>query len=213
VTKPRGMGALAIMLALSMAGEARAEELGATAQAAISLYRHDHGLAAVTPDPRLMRLAVEQARAMAKAGVMEHDVDRPFQVRIVSYDPDVAVENIAAGTTSFSATLELWKHSPGHDANLRRAGVTRFGIASAEAPQSKYKVFWALILAGSHSRRGTQEAGGPGVLQAGPSQGPAVRVRAQRTTDGDSDLLGGLTRLLRPLWQSEPKHERGAKSQ
>jgi hypothetical protein len=33
-------------------------------------------------------------------------------------------------------------------------GVTRIGIATAYAPASKYKVFWALILAGPNGRRG-----------------------------------------------------------
>jgi uncharacterized protein YkwD len=190
----------AIIVALTLVSPAGAEELAATAQAAISHYRQQHGLLAVTSDARLMQLAAEQARAMARAGVLEHDVDKPFSARIVRYDPDVAAENIAAGTTDFSATLELWKHSPGHDANLRKAGVTRFGIASAAAPQSTYKMFWALILAGPHSRRGIEQAGGPGMLRAAPGQEPVVRVRAQRSHEASADLLSGLKRLLRPLW-------------
>src|SRR5579864_4481326 len=146
----KGRGILAaIVAAAALTGAARAEDLAAAAQAAISHYRAQHGLPAVAPDPRLMALAAEQARAMARAGVLEHDVDRPFTVRVASYDPDIAVENIACGTRTFASTLDLWEHSPGHDANLRRAGVTRFGIAAAPAPQSKYKVFWSLIMAGS----------------------------------------------------------------
>src|ERR1700720_4094827 len=143
-----------VCLAWWAVGPACAGELSATAQAAISRYRAEHGLPAVKPDAGVMALAAAQARAMAKADAMEHDVDRPFQARIVSYDPDVAVENIAAGTRTFSATLEIWQHSPGHDANLRKPGVTRFGIASAEAPGSKYKIFWALIMAGAKPHHG-----------------------------------------------------------
>ncbi|HEY2136755.1 MAG TPA: CAP domain-containing protein, partial [Xanthobacteraceae bacterium] len=187
-----------ILLAVMLTGPACADELGAAAQAAISHYRQEHGLPAVTPDPRLMELAAEQARAMAKAGVLEHDVDKPFGVRIARYDPDVAAENIAAGTTTFAATLELWKHSAGHDANLRRAGVTRFGIASAPAPESKYKVFWSLILAGTRPHPKTMVAGGPGLMRAGPTEGPVVRVRAQRSHDGGADMLSSLGKLLRP---------------
>jgi hypothetical protein len=192
-----------VCLAWWAVGPACAGELSATAQAAISRYRAEHGLPAVKPDARLMALAAAQARAMAKADAMEHDVDRPFQARIVSYDPDIAVENIAAGTRTFSATLDIWQHSPGHDANLRKAGVTRFGIASAEAPNSKYKVFWALIMAGSKPHHGLRQAGGPGLLQAGPSQGPAVRAHAERrkrTAAAHGDLASDLKRLLRPIW-------------
>jgi hypothetical protein len=198
------------VLAVTRAAPAGAGEVSATAQTAITLYRHQHGLPAVAPDPRLMALAAEQARAMAKAGALEHDVDRPFQVRIVRYDPDMAVENIAAGTTSFASTLELWKHSAGHDANLRKAGVTRFGIASADAPDSKYKVFWSLIMAAPHARRPIEQATGPRALRAastsgpgaGPSQGPVVRVRTKPTKDADSGVVSGLKRLLSPLWQA-----------
>jgi hypothetical protein len=190
-------------VALALTAPAHAGDLAATAQAAISKYRAEHGLPAVTPDAKLMRLAAEQANAMARAGVLDHDIARPFQVRIVSYGPEVAVENIAAGTKTFAATLDIWQHSPGHDANLRKAGVTRFGIALAEAPDSKYKIFWALIMAGSSPRHGIREArarGGPGVLvPAAPVAEPKVRVRSTPAPAGESDLVASLKGLLRPL--------------
>ena len=194
-----------VCLALSAAGPACAEDLSAAAQAAISRYRAEHGLPPVTPDPKLMRLAAEQANAMARAGTLDHAVARPFQVRMVGYGPGVAVENIAAGTRTFPATLDMWEHSPGHDANLRKAGVTRFGIASAEAPDSKYKVFWALIMAGEKPKRGVREAGGPGLMAAAPTQAPKVRVRSERTQAGSTDLMASLKGLLRPLLPSDKK--------
>ena len=187
---------------LAVAGPAAAEDLAANAQAAISHYRAEHGLAAVRPDARLMALAAEQARAMARAGVLEHNVDKPFSARIVRYDAEVAVENIACGTDTFAATLALWKRSPGHDANLRRAGVTRFGIASAPAPQSKYKVFWSLIMAAPDSHHGLRQAGAPGVMRAAPGQGPVVRVHAERKQESGPGLVSSLKGLLRPLWGS-----------
>jgi hypothetical protein len=198
--------AAVVCLAVSAAGPACAEGLSATAQAAISRYRAEHGLPPVTADAKLMRLAAEQANAMARAGVLDHEVARPFQVRVASYGPDVAVENIAAGTRTFPATLEIWEHSPGHDANLRRAGVTRFGIATAEAPDSKYKVFWALIMAGEKPKHGMREAGGPGLMAAAPTQGPKVRVRSERTPNtGSTVLVASLKGLLRPLWPGDKK--------
>jgi hypothetical protein len=171
----------ALLAALALSAPARADDLAAAAQAAISHYRAEHGLPAVTVDPKLMALAAEQARAMANADELEHDVGRSFQARVASYNPDVAVENIAAGTRTFAATLDLWKHSPGHDANLRREGVTRFGIASAPAPGSRYKVFWSLIMAGTKPHHGLRTARGPAIMHAAPNQGPVVRVHAERT--------------------------------
>jgi hypothetical protein len=195
--------AAVVCVAVSAAGPACAEGLSATAQAAISRYRAEHGLPPVTPDAKLMRLAAEQANAMARAGVLDHEVARPFQVRVVSYGPEIAVENIAAGTKTFASTLDIWEHSPGHDANLRRAGVTRFGIASAAAPDSRYKIFWALIMAGEtpKPKHGVREAGGPGVMAAAPTQGPKVRVRSERPPKtGSTDLMASLKGLLKPLW-------------
>ncbi|HVY58929.1 MAG TPA: CAP domain-containing protein [Xanthobacteraceae bacterium] len=137
---------------LVLLGPAAAADLAHTAETAISAYRRQHGLPAVTVDAKLMQLAREQAAAMAHAGILEHDVAKPFSVRIARYDPGVACENIAAGMVEFSSALDIWKRSPGHNANLLRKGVTRFGIASAAAPNSKYRMFWALILAGPESR-------------------------------------------------------------
>jgi uncharacterized protein YkwD len=169
-----------ILVALLTNAPASAQNLGGAAQAAISHYRHQHGLAGVTADARLMQLAQEQANAMARAGVLDHSVHRPFATRIASYGPDIAAENIAAGTRSFSSTLDIWKRSPGHNANLLKSGATRFGIASAAAPHSKYKIFWALIVAGSHGPRGVRHAGNPGLMRAAVTQEPVVRLQRKR---------------------------------
>ena len=191
-----------VVVALAAAGPACAGDLSAIAQAAISHYRAEHGLPPVTPDPKLMRLAAEQANAMAHAGVLDHDVARPFQARMVSYGPEVAVENIAAGTKTFASTLDIWQHSRGHDANLRKAGVTRFGIASAAAPDSKYKIFWALIMAGEKTGHRVREARGPSHMAAAPTQGPKVRVRRERPPAESTDLMASLKGLLKPLLPS-----------
>lgn len=195
-----------LLLTLLASAEAAAGGLDELAQAAITAYRRQHGLSAVTADPKLMQLAQEQARAMAKANMLDHSVDQPFAARMVRYNPDIAVENIAAGTRDFASTLEMWKRSAGHNANLLKRGATRFGIATADAPQSKYKVFWALIMAGPHAPRNVRTAAGaPGMLRAAPAREPLVPVRAQTTRSAsqrdDSNLFSGLARALRPLWQ------------
>jgi uncharacterized protein YkwD len=119
------------------------------AQAMISIYRSSNGLPPVTLDPELMRLATEQAQAMAAKDKMDHDAKKPFQDRIQKsgFDAAVAVENIAAGYHTLAEAISGWRDSPPHRANMLNADVTRMGIATAYAPKSKYKVFWALILA------------------------------------------------------------------
>jgi uncharacterized protein YkwD len=119
------------------------------AQALISSYRSSNGLPPVTIDPELMRLATEQAQAMAAKDKMDHDAKKPFQDRMrkSGFDAAVAVENIAAGYHTLAEAISGWRDSPPHRANMLNADVTRMGIATAYAPKSKYKVFWALILA------------------------------------------------------------------
>ena len=128
----------------------------AAAQSMISGYRSNNGLGAVTVDPELMRLASEQARAMAAHDKMDHDIGRPFQDRIRSSPiaGSVAVENISAGYHTLAEAFSGWRDSPPHRANMLNRSVTRLGIAAVYAPGSKYKVFWALILAGPGGHRG-----------------------------------------------------------
>ena len=126
------------------------------AQSMISGYRANNGLAAVTIDPDLMKLAEAQARAMANRDKLDHNVIRTFpdRLRTSGYDAQIAVENIGAGYHTLAEAFSGWRGSPPHRANMLRNGVTRMGIAAAYAPQSKYKVFWALILAAPDGQPG-----------------------------------------------------------
>jgi uncharacterized protein YkwD len=117
----------------------------------ISGYRRNNGLAAVTLDPALMRAAEVQAQAMARSNKFEHNAGGEFKTRIArsGFEADVAVENIGAGYHTLAEAFSGWRDSPQHRANMLKAGVTHMGIATAYAPGSKYKVFWALIMAGA----------------------------------------------------------------
>ena len=65
----------------------------------------------------------------------------------------IAVENISAGYHTLAEAFSGWRDSPPHRANMLNAAVTRIGIAAVYAPNSKYKVFWALVLAGEAGRQ------------------------------------------------------------
>ena len=120
------------------------------ARSMISGYRQNNGLSEVTLDPVLMRLAAEQARAMAQHDKLDHALNGDFKTRMKKsgFDAKVAVENVSAGYHTLAEAFSGWRDSPPHRANMLSQGATRMGIASAYAPNSKYKVFWSLILAG-----------------------------------------------------------------
>jgi uncharacterized protein YkwD len=128
----------------------------ATAASMISGYRKNNGLSAVSVDPELMKLAEAQAQAMASRDKLDHDVIRGFSDRLKGqgYRSRTAAENVGAGYHTLAEAFSGWRDSPSHRANMLLNGATRMGIAAAYSPKSKYKVFWALILAEPDERRG-----------------------------------------------------------
>jgi len=125
------------------------------AQSMISGFRGNNGLGPVTIDPDLMRLASDQAQAMAARDKLDHDAAHPFPERLrkSGYNASVAVENIGAGYHTLAEAFSGWRDSPPHRANMLNSGVTRMGIAAVYTPKSKYKVYWSLIMATADGHR------------------------------------------------------------
>jgi uncharacterized protein YkwD len=129
--------------------EAGAKLDPAAAASMISQYRQNNGLGAVAVDPDLMRLAEAQSGVMAAQNKLDHDVKAPLAKRLAAggYPATVAVENVSAGYHTLAEAFSGWRDSPPHKANMLKSGVTKLGIAASYAPNTKYKVFWTLILA------------------------------------------------------------------
>lgn len=127
----------------------------AAAASMISGYRANNSLAAVTLDPELTRLAAAQASVMAKRDKLDHSAGKPFVGRLKAsgYDAKTAAENISAGYHTLAEAFSGWRDSPPHRANMLLKGATRMGIAAVYTPNSKYKVYWALILAEPDDRK------------------------------------------------------------
>ncbi len=128
----------------------------AAAASMISGYRSNNGLPAVTLDPELTRLAEAQAALMAKRDRLDHNTGKPFVARLKAsgYDAKRAAENIGAGYHTLAEAFSGWRDSAPHRANMLLAGATRIGIAAIYTPASKYKVYWALILAEPDEKKG-----------------------------------------------------------
>jgi uncharacterized protein YkwD len=121
----------------------------AAAAIMISQYRQNNGLGAVVLDADLIKLAEQQSQAMASRNKMDHDAKAPLEKRLGAsgYPATLAVENISAGYHTLAEAFSGWRDSPPHRANMLKNGVTKLGIAASYAPNTKYKVFWTLILA------------------------------------------------------------------
>lgn len=131
-----------LIAAMPASSPACAEDITAM----ISQYRREHGLPAVKVDPGLSAIAERQARAMAASGIMDHDVDGSFASRISGASLAAAAENIAAGTRTWADTLRIWKQSPGHNRNLLTPGADIVGVAVAHNDNTRYKVYWAMVI-------------------------------------------------------------------
>jgi uncharacterized protein YkwD len=122
---------------------ARAEDMAEM----ISRYRREHGLSTVRTDPQLTAMAERQAKAMAASGIMDHDIAGSFSSRISGVRMGMASENIAAGTKTWADTFRMWQASPGHNANLLQSRADSLGVAVARNDQTRYKTFWAMVIA------------------------------------------------------------------
>ena len=139
----------------SMAEEGAAVDAAAAASM-ISGFRGNNGLGPVEVDAGLMRIAMDHARTMAAKDKVDRAAGREFASRLAAagFDGKVAVENVGAGYHTLAEAFSGWRDSAPHRANMLKGGVNRLGIAAVYAPQSKYKVFWALIMAAKDETRG-----------------------------------------------------------
>jgi hypothetical protein len=153
-----------LIVTAGAATAARAEDITAM----ISQYRRTHGLPALKVDPKLTAVAERQAQAMARSGIMDHDVDGSFASRISTANVVTGAENIAAGTATWSDTLRMWKESAGHNKNLLTPGADIVGVAVARNENTRYKTYWAMVI----GRRDVKRK--PGLVAA--SAGGAVRA-------------------------------------
>jgi hypothetical protein len=81
------------------------------------------------------------------AGVTDHNVEGSFTSRIAEAHLGRAAENIAAGSKTWAETFRLWQNSPRHNANLLQSPADSVGVAMARNDQTRYKTFWAMVIA------------------------------------------------------------------
>lgn len=117
-----------------------------SARQMISLYRGNHGLGALRLDPRLQEAAQAQADAMAQRATADATGFKQ-RVAAVGGDPSRSAENVSAGYHTLAEAFSGWRDSKPHNAVMLKRDAARMGIATASAPSTKYKVYWALVVA------------------------------------------------------------------
>lgn len=114
----------------------------------INQYRANKGLAPLVWDPTLARVAQAQVDRMAAAdrvqSVDEARLDAGLAAAGVPYASFLA--NFSAGYRTFAEAFSGWRESKVHDATMLAPRASRVGLATAQAPNSKYRIFWTLLV-------------------------------------------------------------------
>ena len=121
---------------------AAARVIGATNE-----YRATLGLPRLTVVPKLSAFAVTHVNDMATSAVLTHSSSTGMSFaerahssnyRFVTMRENVAVEGAPLPSAVGANLWKLWRHSPGHDANMRARDVTQIGVALAPGRNGCY---------------------------------------------------------------------------
>lgn len=131
--------------------EAGAKLDEASARDMINAYRGNKGLEPVELDPQLSSAARAHARlllAAARRGeAIRPQPGRGERLASAGYSGGGSREAVGAGYYTFAEAFSGWRDSPQHDVVMRFEAADRMGIAALYAPDTKYKVYWVLVMA------------------------------------------------------------------
>lgn len=105
-------------------------------------------LAALKPDPVLMKLARSHAAAMARLDQIGHELEgKTFSQRMeqAKYQASRAGENVAQGQRTPAEAVASWMQSPGHKGNILQSDYTHTGVGTAVAKSGKR--YWTQVFA------------------------------------------------------------------
>ncbi len=102
-------------------------------------FRAANGRTPLASDGKLTALAQEHATDMARRNSLDHN---GFMER--RGPAGSRAENVAMGCSDSPCAIRMWIRSPGHRRNMLRSDVSKYGLASAVAPNGRR--YWALQL-------------------------------------------------------------------
>lgn len=118
----------------------------------INNHRAANGLGPLAASYALSKAAQWKSQDMGANGYFAHDdLTRTWvqRIRDCGYGYNTYVgENIAAGVGSAQAAFDLWRNSPGHNANMLGANYTAIGIGRAFVSGSPYGWYWTTEFGG-----------------------------------------------------------------
>jgi len=129
------------------AANSSAVNVSSLAQQVVDLtnqYRAAAGCRPLVISPRLTTAATAHSQDMATHNFFSHtgsDGSSPWdRIRRTGYTFSTAAENIAAGSRTAEAVVQLWYNSPGHRANMLNCALREIGVAYADG--GAYGRYW-----------------------------------------------------------------------
>ncbi len=118
----------------------------------INNYRAQNGLPALALSYTLTKSSAWKSADMGANRYFAHDdLSRTWiqRVRACGYGANTyAGENIAAGISTAQQAFDLWRNSPGHNANMLGTNYRSIGIGRAYVPGSPYGWYWTTDFGG-----------------------------------------------------------------
>lgn len=121
------------------------------ALALVNAVRAQNGLSALTLDPTLSEAAERHAADLARREVMSHygeDGSSPHdRAEASGYEAVSIGENVSVGQRSTAEAIDAWLASAPHRRTLLMPEARDMGIALVEDPTSRFRTYWALVVA------------------------------------------------------------------
>src|SRR5215218_4814163 len=166
-----------------------AEEQGALD--AINALRSAAGLATLSPSPALGQAAAHKSATMAATGFFAHDdPGRTWLQRVqeCGYRASPLVwENLAEGTDTGRATVQLWRDSPPHNQAIMNSSLRAVGIARVRAGGGAW--YWTADF-GAAVEGGSTSPTSPATTSAPPA--PVTAPAPSIATSPGGLQVGGL---------------------
>ena len=112
----------------------------------VNAWRAENGVAPLVRDAVLTSAAATKSAAMARTGVLQHEIDGvDAGTNLANHGYPVVTwwgENLAWGHGSAQAAFTWWKNSSGHNANLLSPNFQAMGLAVVQDRGTTWGDYW-----------------------------------------------------------------------
>jgi uncharacterized protein YkwD len=117
----------------------------------VNAARAENGLGVLVLDNALSAAAASHAEDLARREIMSHygeDGSSPYErVEASGYQAVSIGENVSVGQRSAAEAISAWLASAPHRRTLLMPEARDMGIALFEDPTSRFRTYWALVVA------------------------------------------------------------------